>query len=163
MHPDISHLTPLLGLWRGAGTGHYPTIDGFAYREEIVVGHVGKPFLGYTQKTRDAETGLPLHAEAGYLRPVGLDALELVIAQPSGIVEIDEGPLTIDGDVLSFDLNSSLVAGTPTAKSVVSVQRRVRIEGDTLRYDLFMAAVGQPHQHHLEAELHRIDPDGAAS
>ena len=159
MHPDISHLAPLVGVWRGRGDGHYPTIESFAYLEEITIAHVGKPFLAYQQRTRHAETDLPLHAEAGYLRPVGLDTLELVIAQPSGIVEIDLGPLEVDGDRLTFDLHSSVVEGTPTAKEVRSVQRQVRVVGDTLTYDLFMGAVGQPHQHHLAAELHRVETE----
>ena len=147
LHPAIEPLAFLLGTWRGTGTGHYPTIDDFSYGEEVVIGHVGKPFLSYTQKAK--VDGAPSHAEMGYYRP----GPELLLAQPSGIVEILTG--TLEGQVLHFE--AILVHGTPTAKEVVSVERRIEVEGDIMRYDLSMGAVGQPHQHHLSAELRRAD------
>ena len=55
------------------------TIDDFTYIEESTYGHVGKPFLVYSQKTRGAD-GVPMHAEVGYLRPVGTTGVELVLA-----------------------------------------------------------------------------------
>lgn len=159
MHPDVAHLRLLLGTWRGRGSGHYPTIDSFEYLEEVTFGEVGKPFLAYSQKTRHAETELPLHAEAGYFRPVGTDVVELVIAQPSGIVEIDVGPVTTSEDgVITIDLHSETVATTATAKDVTQVQRTLVISGDTLSYDMYMAAVGEPFQHHLSAVLTRVVP-----
>ncbi len=157
LHTDIAHLSPLLGTWRGKGAGEYPTIDSFTYVEEVTFGHVGKPFLAYSQKTRHAETELPLHAEAGYLRPAGPDRLELVLAQPSGIVEIDEGTVEANDGALEISLDSATVAVSSTAKSVTSVRRIIRVDGDTLTYRVEMGAVGQPHQHHLAATLTRVD------
>ncbi len=153
VHPDIAPLAFLLGTWAGDGTGVYPTIEPFAYREEIVISHVGKPFLAYRQRTWHATTGEPLHAEAGYYRAPTATAAELVIAQPSGIVEVDTGP--IDGTAVS--LRSQLVGRTPSAKQVDSVERNLVVDGDTLRYDLYMGAVGQPHQIHLKAILRRVE------
>ncbi len=152
LHPDLEPLAFLLGTWRGRGEGHYPTIDPFGYVEEVTFGHVGKPFLAYSQRTRDATSDLPLHAESGYLRPAGSGRVEWVIAQPSGIVEVDAG--SIIDQVL--DLSSLTVATTPTAKSVIAVRRIVTVRADTLTYDLEMAAVGLELQHHLRAELHRV-------
>jgi len=153
IHSDIAHLSWLLGTWAGKGEGEYPTIESFAYNEEITIGHVGKPFFAYTQKTKHAETGLPLHAEAGYFRPVGLGGIELVVAQPSGIVESHEG--TVDGT--SLVLTTASVLTTATAKDVTEVVRKITVdpEADTLSYTIDMAAVGQPLQHHLRATLHR--------
>ncbi len=149
----------LVGRWSGTGHGEYPTIVSFAYTEEIVFGHVGKPFLSYAQKTRRSgdhpEAGMPLHAETGYLRPGTGDEIELVIAQPSGIVEIDTGALRrVDGRH-EIRLRSRTVATTPTAKNVATVERRIAVEGDLLTYELWMGAVDQPHQFHLAATLHR--------
>lgn len=160
LHPALAPLAGLVGTWRGGGEGSYPTIDDFAYTEEVTFAHVGKPFLAYTQKTRDAVTGAPLHAESGCLRAVGDGAgLELVLAQPSGIVEIlvapqparaagDAGPLT-----LAFTCHH--LATTPSAKDVTVDERTFVLDGDTLTYTMAMAAVGQPLTHHLSATLKR--------
>ena len=143
----------LLGTWRGPGQGSYPTIEPFAYLEEVVFGHVGKPFLAYQQKTRDSSTDLPLHAEMGYWRSTGPTTVEVVLSHPTGIQELLIG--TVDGT--SIDLASHAIGLTPTAKSVTAVHRRFDVEGDILRYELSMAAVGQPLTHHLSAELRRVD------
>ncbi len=167
LHPDIAHLGFLLGRWRGTGAGEYPTIESFTYVEEVTFGHVGKPFLTYSQKTRNAETDLPLHAEAGYLRPVGLDRVELVVAQPSGIVEVDEGSIVevdersiveVDEAAIGahrIELESATVAATGSAKAVSAVRRVISVVGDELSYEVDMAAVGLEMQHHLRATLVR--------
>lgn len=152
LHPALEPLAFLLGTWSGRGAGEYPTIEPFTYTETIELSHVGKPFLAYTQRTRDAVTGEPRHAEAGYFRPVGTDQVELVVAQPSGIVEVHSGTLV----GRSIELSTVAVATSPSAKEVSAVQRRIEVDGDTLRYVVEMAAVGQPLQHHLRAELTRV-------
>lgn len=151
LHADIEHLAWLVGSWSGEGAGRYPTIESFDYTEQVEFGHVGKPFLSYVQRTKHAETGLPLHAETGYIRPVGTGRAELVIAQPSGITEIHDG--VVDGQSMSF--RSVSVVTTATAKDVTAVHRSLRVHGDTLTYTVEMAAVGLELQHHLAATLQR--------
>jgi hypothetical protein len=160
IHLDIEPISFLLGTWEGDGVGIYPTIDDFSYREEIsFAAPPGKPFLYYSQKTWRAEghpeAGAPLHTECGYVRPVEGGGAELVIAQPSGIVEVHSG--TVEGSAVTF--TSELVASTRTAKEVTSVDRMISVDGDTLSYELWMGAVEQPHQLHLKATLNRV-PSG---
>ncbi len=153
-HPDLNSLAFLVGTWRGTGSGRYPTIEPFDYVEEaIFTPGPGKPFIAYLQRTRRAGgEGEPLHSESGYIRPGGPDGAELVIAQPTGIVEVHTG--TIDGN--QVQLRSREVRTSPTAVEVSRVERSIRVDGDTMRYQLWMAAVGQPFQVHLEAELTRV-------
>jgi len=155
LHPGIAVLAPLLGSWLGHGSGDYPTIQPFGYAEEIVFGHTGKPFLTYVQRTKADDDGRPLHAETGFLRVPSPGRIELVLAHPNGITEIDEGPLSTGGHAMSMELRSVSVGLTSTAKEVVALSRSIRVVGDELTYELGMAAVGLPMQHHLTATLHR--------
>jgi hypothetical protein len=155
LHAHCEALAPLLGTWRGPGEGHYPTIDDFAYLEELTFSHVGKPFLAMTQRTRDKQTDAPMHAEVGYLRPQPNHGMELVLSQPSGLVEIHNGRVEeIDG-TLVLDLRTERVEGTRTAKPITEVRRRLEVHGDVLVSEMWMAAMGQPLTHHLRAELTR--------
>lgn len=156
LHQLCRPLEPLLGTWRGPGSGGYPTIDGFSYTEELVFGHVGKPFVAMTQRSRDRSTGEPLHAEAGYLRALPDGAVELVLAQPSGIVEVHTGTAAPAPDGLVVELDSARVAATPTAKPVTAVRRRLTVTGPTMVSELWMAAMGEADLvHHLRSELSR--------
>jgi hypothetical protein len=155
LHPDLEALAPLLGTWAGRGEGKYPTIEPFEYLEEVVFSHVGKPFLAYAQKTRAVADGKPLHAETGYLRAPRPGHVELVLAHPSGITEIDAGTYSVTGDVIEVELSSTAIGLAPTAKEVTALGRSFRVDGDDLSYTLRMGAVGQPLQDHLTAVLHR--------
>ncbi|HEX8805183.1 MAG TPA: FABP family protein, partial [Acidimicrobiales bacterium] len=159
LHDDVAPLACLLGTWRGEGAGSYPTIEPFRYAEEVVFTHVGKPFLAYRQATRNLGTGLPAHAEAGYWRPASgaVAGVELVLAHPTGVVEIELGTVEPTADGVRLHLTSAAVERTPTAKDVASLERTIEVAGDELTYDLAMGAVGQPHQHHLRAVLRRVD------
>ncbi|MEX2558015.1 MAG: FABP family protein [Actinomycetota bacterium] len=151
LHPDVEPLAFLLGTWSGEGKGSYPTIDSFAYLEEIRFWHTGKPFLFYEQKTKHPVKGFPMHAEVGYWRPQAGGRIEILFTHPTGIAEIQEG--TIDGTTI--DVASKTVARTTTAKEVVALERTFTVDGDVLRYEVRMAAVGVPLTHHLAAELKR--------
>lgn len=154
LHPDVGRLAMLLGTWVGEGTGGYPTTPDFAYREETVVSHDGKPRLNYRQRTWALDDGRALHSETGFWRPAPGGRVELVLAHGSGVVEVSEG--TVDGG--RFELSSTAMHGTTTAKEVTALRRVVEVEGDRLRYQLDMAAVGQPLSHHLAAALTRVGP-----
>ncbi|MDT5146360.1 MAG: hypothetical protein QOC58_1005 [Mycobacterium sp.] len=155
LHPDLADLAPLLGTWSGRGTGKYPTIEPFDYLEEVVYSHVGKPFLVYGQKTRAVADGKPLHAETGYLRVPRPGQVELVLAHPSGITEIEVGTYSVTGGGLDVEMSTTTIGLTPTAKEVTGLSRSLRLDGDELAYTVRMGAVGQPLQDHLAAVLHR--------
>ena len=155
LHPDLAELAPLLGTWTGRGPGEYPTIQPFDYLEEVAFSHVGKPFLVYGQRTRSAADGKPLHAETGYLRVPQPGHVELVLAHPSGITEIEVGTYSVSGDRIDMEMSTTAIGLTPTAKEVTALSRSFRIDGDALSYSVQMGAVGQPLQHHLAAVLRR--------
>ncbi len=155
LHPDLEALAPLLGSWAGQGAGKYPTIQPFEYLEEVVFSHVGKPFLAYAQKTRSAADGKPLHAETGYLRVPRPGHVELVLAHPSGVTEIEVGTYSVTGGVIELEMSTTAIGLAPTAKEVTALSRSFRIDGDELNYSVRMGAVGQELQDHLVAGLHR--------
>lgn len=164
LHPDVAHAACLLGTWTGRGHGVYPTIEPFDYVESATFGHVGKPFLSYSQRTRSIRAGggpgEPMHAESGYWRFPSPGRVEVVLSHPSGIVEVDEGTieLAIDGAVV-IELATTSVVRTSTAKPVTGLERRIRVLGDRMEYRVRMAAVGLHMQDHLRAVLEREDSD----
>lgn len=162
MSPLLDPLRPLIGRWQGSGAGEYPTIDDFGYTETIVFAALAdKPVLAYTSTTKHSGGGRPLHAETGYLRVVGESGVELVVAQAPGLIEAGSGIATHPGGAddrhaVRLAIDSTVVAGTPTAKEVTGTERRYLVTGDRLNYDIAMAAVGHPMTHHLSAELKRV-------
>lgn len=139
----------------GQGKGEYSTIQPFGYFEEVTFGHNGKAFLTYSHQTKAADDGRPLHGETGYVRVPAPGRIEWVIAHTSGIAEIQEGTLSVDGTTITMELDATTVARPPSAKEVTKIGRSFRLDGDELRYTLRMAAVGQPLQQHLTATLRR--------
>ncbi len=154
LHPGVAILAPLVGTWVGDGSGEYPTIEPFTYREELTIGHTGKPFLTYAQRTAGPD-GQPLHAETGYVRVPAPGRIELVVAQPTGITEIDEGTVSVDGAVIDIVVDATAIGLTSSAKDVTALSRSFHLDGDDLAYTVRMAAVGRPLQHHLAAVLRR--------
>ncbi len=148
-------LHPLIGRWSGSGRGTYPTIAAFAYLETITISLSSKGFLVYHQATNHPETGAPMHAEMGYLRPGTDGSAELLLVQPNGVAELHTGRVLADADAWTVTFRSTTIGRTETAKLVESVERRITIVGDVLSYELDMAAVGEPQQFHLAAELRR--------
>jgi len=157
LHPDLVPISFLLGHWQGNGYGDYPTIDRFEFRQEIGFTHDGRPFLHYLSRTWlvDAEgTDVrPLAVETGFFRPKPDGVLEVMLAHPTGFVEIYYGK--VDG--AKIEMMTDAVVRTETAKEYTAGQRLYGlVEGDLLwTYD--MAAVEQPLQSHIWARLKRVE------
>ena len=156
LHPDLAPLAFLIGRWEGAGVGGYPTIESFQFGQELVFSHNGKPFLSYTSRTwrLDAEghIGQPLATEAGFWRPQPDGKVELLLAHPTGITEIYLGEIT----GTRVDLVTDVVARTETAKEYSAGRRLYGLIGEDLGWAYDMAAVGQPLQSHISAQLKRV-------
>ncbi|MGF7124832.1 FABP family protein [Rhodococcus sp. TAF43] len=146
----LGDLAAFAGRWVGGGAGHYPTIDDFAYDEEIELSPSGKPFLFYRSRTRKPGGGMPMHTETGYLRLTD-GVAELLVTQPTGFVEIHRATLS-DG-ILDFAPHA--LSASPDAKPVHEIRRRFAVDGDVLSYDMWMAFDTTPMTHHLRAELRR--------
>ncbi len=153
LHPALEPVRLLIGTWTGAGTGEYPTLDDFAYTEEVTFTDVGKPFLAYAQRTW-APDGRPLHVETGYLRVPAEDTVEFVLAQPTGQTELAEGTLTPEPEGFRIELHSQVV-NSRTAKTVEATTRTLHLADDRLTTTFDMEAVGVPMTRHLTAELSR--------
>lgn len=157
MHPDLAPLAFLLGCWEGAGVGGYPTIESFRFGQELTFSHAGKPFLAYSSRTwlldEQGNTVRPLAMESGFWRPRPGGAVEVLLAHPTGVAEIYYGE--VEGT--RVELRTDIVARTTTAKEVTAGHRLYGIvAGGDLAYAFDLAAVGQPLQPHLSAQLKKV-------
>jgi hypothetical protein len=156
-HPDLAPLAFLLGRWEGAGVGGYPTIESFQFGQEISFSHNGKPYLYYVSRTwlLDAEgaPGRPLAMETGFWRPQPEGKVEVLLAHPTGVVEIYLGEVT----GTKIEMATDAVVRTSSAKEVRAGRRLYGlVGGGDLAYAYDLAAVGQPLQSHLSAQLKRV-------
>src|SRR6266699_2922554 len=152
----VAALLFLLGRWEGAGVGGYLTIESFRFGQEITFSHNGKPFLIYTSRSwlldDEGMPGRPLGMETGFWRPQPEGKVEVLLAHPTGITEIYLGEVT----GTKIEMATDVVARTSSAKEVTAGHRLYGLVGPDLAYAYDMAAVGQPLQPHLSAQLKRI-------
>jgi hypothetical protein len=161
-HALLAPLTGFLGTWAGRGRGGYPTLaEEFVYEQQVTFSHDGRPFLRYEARAwlLDAEDAplRPSARESGWWRMQPDGRVEALITQPTGVAEI----LTGRAAGGAVDLATHQVALAPTAKEVNATRRRYTVTDDgTLDFVHDLAAVGQPLQHHLAAQLRRVGGAG---
>jgi hypothetical protein len=155
LDPSVMPIAFLLGHWHGNGHGDYPTIEQFAFRQEAAFTHDGRPFLHYFSRTwltdDDGHDVRPLALETGFFRPQPDGAIEVVLAHPTGFVEIYYG--SVEG--AKIELATDAVVRTATAKEYTAGHRLYGlVEGDLL-WTFDMAAQGEAIQSHIWARLQR--------
>lgn len=153
LHADVAGLSFLLGTWRGNGSGVYPTIEPFDYREALTFDHVGDAWLSYIQESWSPD-GEPLHFERGFLRPgARAGEVELVLAHPIGVTEVAHG-MVDDGGILLRGEEFG-IGRAATGLDVRGLERRYRVDGDGLTYEIDMATGTTPMTLHLTGSLRR--------
>ena len=152
----LERLARLEGLWRGKGTGDYPTIDAFRYEEELIFElDRSYPLLRYEQKTVLQPAGEPSHWELGFIRPTEEGLIEVSNAQEGGRVEVLRGSVSC-GDTLRIELESVVLGHDPRLRAT---SRVISVEGNRLDYVKSMATTTteEPRMmQHLKASLRRV-------
>ena len=152
-------LLPLVGVWRGIGSGAVASSGAeFTFGQQLTFAHDGRPFLTYESRTWLVDAAGELirlaFRESGFWRPgLGPDDVEAQIATAAGIVELFAGAA---GDN-RWEIATSAVACTATARPIVGERRLYAVVGDTLAYasELHVAADGG-FEPHLSARLNRF-------
>jgi THAP4-like, heme-binding beta-barrel domain len=152
-------LLPLVGEWRGAGSGAVASTGAeFSYGQQVSFSHDGRPFLVYESRTWliDAAGDLIRLAfrESGFWRMgAGPDDIEIALATAAGIVEVFAG---IAGDN-QWEVASTGLAHTATARPVIGERRLYALVGDTLAYATELhLPTADGFEPHLSAQLERV-------
>ena len=161
LHEQLAPLAWLVGRWEGAGLVGYPTMESQQFGQEIVCTHDGRPFLRWESRTGllDADGNLvrPLATELGFWRPVADQPdgtnVELLLTHPTGFVEMYAGV----AEPAKVELRTDGVMRSPTAKEYTAAHRLYGYVNSDLLWVMDMAAVGQPLQSHVSAELKRVE------
>ena len=157
MHPDCAPLAWMLGSWAGAGVVGYPSMESRNFGQEIDVTHDGRPFFMWTSRTwlldENGEKERPAAIETGFWRPLPDGEVEFLLAHPTGIVEMYYGTTS----PAKVEVRTDSVVRSPHAKEYNAGHRLYGYVEGKLMYAMDMAAVGQPLQSHLSAELKRVD------
>jgi hypothetical protein len=162
INDQLLALLPLVGIWRGIGTGAVASTGAqFTFGQQVTFAHDGRPFLVYESRTWlvDAAGDLIRLAfrESGFWRPgLGADDVEVQLATAAGIVEVFGGSA---GDN-RWEIASTGVGYTATARPIVGERRLYAVVGDNLAYasELHVGgeSAGAGFAPHLSARLDRI-------
>ncbi|MDF2091641.1 MULTISPECIES: FABP family protein [unclassified Knoellia] len=154
--PALAPLAWLIGEWEGAGVVGYPTIESAHFGQEISVTHDGRPFLEWQSRTwlldEEGNKVRPLARELGFWRPLENNEVELLLTHPTGIVEMYHGTTS----PAKIELRTDSVIRSPHAKEYNAAARMYGLVNSNLMWVMDMAAVGQPLQSHVSAELKRV-------
>jgi THAP domain-containing protein 4 len=150
-------LDRLEGTWRGDGSGYFPTIESFDYRETLTFERRDETTIFYEQRTEKRLRGqtafLTSHWESGFLRALESGSLELTNAQSGGRSEVLIGAIELTDLRIRMNFVSKVLTND---ERMVASMRTFEIENDTLRYQMKMQTTRVAElTPHLEAVLRR--------
>ncbi|XP_059201091.1 THAP domain-containing protein 4 [Centropristis striata] len=157
LNPALLPLDWLLGTWESdePGEGCFTSIKPFRYIETLNFSHVGQPVINFMFNAFHAESKKPLHRECGFIRmQPGTNRVAFMIAQNSGLVEIEEGELTAQ----QLNLQSQTLARVSFAREpyVQKISRVFQLRPDgRLEQTVSMATDNQPLMQHLHITYRR--------
>ena len=145
------------GTWRGDGSGYFPTIEAFDYRETLTFVRRDEATIFYEQRTEKRLRGqtafLTSHWESGFLRALESGSLELTNAQSGGRSEVLMGAIELTDRIIRLNFVSKVLTND---ERMVASMRTFEIENDTLRYQMKMQTTRVAElTPHLEAILRR--------
>jgi hypothetical protein len=147
---------PLLGEWHGEGQAAGAGGD-HRFGQWIRFSHDGRGFLAYESRawrlSDDGQIVGPDARETGYWRPGQDDDVELLVANPEGLVEIYVGQART---TTSWELSTDVVARTPDAPDVTRAVRLYGIVDGALMYAVDRATGESPLTPIMSARLERI-------
>jgi hypothetical protein len=156
LNPDLVALAWMIGSWEGSGKSSYPGTEDADFGQRIDISHNGGSYLHYLSQTYEVDADgapvRPLGMETGFWRPKRDASLEVVMCNPTGVVEIWYGH--IQG--AKIEITTDAVARTNSAPDYSAGHRLYgQVEGDLL-WTFDRAADGQPLQSYQWGRLRRI-------
>ncbi|MHB0928756.1 MAG: heme-binding beta-barrel domain-containing protein [Candidatus Nanopelagicales bacterium] len=163
VHPDIAHLSWLVGRWRGIGEGAIAGAPGFRYEEVVEFASDGRPFLEYRSVSwmvdEDDQRLRPSHTESGYWRAGPNNGVEVTICNYHGIAEIWLGKVTVTSlenariTGAKLEVHASNFVHTPGAPRIESGKRIYGLVAGELLMAFDMAAAGAAEESHVWIRL----------
>lgn len=154
--PALAPLAWLIGRWEGAGVVGYPTIESAHFGQEITVSHDGRGFLEWQSRAwildEDGAKVRNAAIELGFWRPLPDNEVELLLTHPTGIVEMYHGTTS----PAKIELRTDSVVRSPHAKDYRAAARMYGLVNSDMMWVMDMAAVDQPLQSHVSAQLKRV-------
>lgn len=154
--PALAPLAWMIGEWEGAGVVGYPTIESAHFGQEISVTHDGRPFLEWQSRTwlldEQGNKVRPLARELGFWRPLENNEVEFLLTHPTGIIEMYHGTTS----PAKIEIRTDSVVRSPHAKDYRAAARMYGLVNSDMMWVMDMAAVDQPLQSHVSAQLKRV-------